>query len=282
MPQQLNNKVVIITGAAGGFGRVLVQAFLAAGAKVLAMDIDQRGLASLVNALPDVQSALRIEVGDIAHYSACARAAEAAIEELGGLHILINNGAMGLGAIRDDHMKKPIDIREISPEMWQRFVAVNFSGAWNMTRACIDHMLDQQWGRIIHVTTSFFTMLRAGFQPYGPCKAGMEAMAASHAKEFTGTGVTVNVVVPGGPADTPMVPEGSGFNRKDLISPDVMAPPILYLCSEAARGITGNRYVAAEWNPHVPPAEMEAHGRAPIAWPDLAQTPVWPGGQPPG
>ena len=86
-------------------------------------------------------------------------------------------------------------------------------------------------------------MLRGGFQPYGPCKAGVEAMSAPHAKEFEGSGVTVNVVVPGGPADTPMVPAQSGFERKDLIPPEVMAPP--------------------------------------IAWEELAQSPVWPGGKPP-
>lgn len=282
MPGTLKDKVAIVTGAAGGFGRVLVHAFLGAGAKVLAMDVDQKGLATLASSLPGAGARLRIEVGDIAQYAACERAAGIAREDLGGLHVLINNAAMSMTIIREDCMKTGVDIREISPEMWQRFVAVNFSGAWNMTRACIDHMVEQQWGRIINVTTSFYTMLRAGFQPYGPCKAAMEAMSAAHAKEFGGTGVTVNVVVPGGPADTPMIPQGSGFNRKDLISPDTMAPPILFLCSEGARGITGNRYVAAKWNANTSPVEMEQACRAPIAWPDLAQSPVWPGGRPPG
>ena len=139
----------------------------------------------------------------------------------------------------------------------------------------------QRWGRIIDVTTSFFTMLRSGFHPYGPCKAGLEAMAAGHASEFAGTGVTVNVVVPGGPADTPMVPTESGIERSALIPPEVMAPPILWLCSEAANGITGNRYVAAKWDASLPAEQAERQCRAPIAWPDLAQSPVWPGGKPP-
>jgi NAD(P)-dependent dehydrogenase (short-subunit alcohol dehydrogenase family) len=157
---------------------------------------------------------------------------------------------------------------------------VNFSGAWNMTRACIEPLLEQRWGRIIDVTTSFFTMLRGGFHPYGPCKAGLEAMAAGHAAEFAGTGVTVNVVVPGGPADTPMVPAESGIDRRALIPATVMAPPILWLCSEAADGVTGNRYVAAQWNASLPDEEAERRCRAPIAWPELAQSPVWPGGKP--
>jgi NAD(P)-dependent dehydrogenase (short-subunit alcohol dehydrogenase family) len=105
-------------------------------------------------------------------------------------------------------------------------------------------------------------------------------MAAGHAKEFAGSGVTVNVVVPGGPADTPMVPPDSGFERSALIAPAVMAPPIVWLCSDAADGVTGNRYVAAEWDPNAPQDQVERRCRAPIAWPDLAQTPVWPGGKP--
>jgi NAD(P)-dependent dehydrogenase (short-subunit alcohol dehydrogenase family) len=196
------------------------------------------------------------------------------------VHILINNGAIGMGAVRPDHHVNLVGIREIEPQLWQRFVAVNFSGAWNMTRAAIEPLLEQRWGRIIDVTTSFFSMLRGGFHPYGPCKAGLEAMAAGHAKEFDGSGVTVNVVVPGGPADTPMVPPESGIDRNALIPPEVMAPPVLWLCSAAADGITGNRYVAANWNTSLPAEQAERQCRAPIAWPELAQSPVWPGGKP--
>ena len=56
-----------------------------------------------------------------------------------------------------------------------------------------------------------FTMLRAKFHPYGPSKAAMEAMSAGHAEEFAPDGITVNVVVPGGPADTAMVPARLGL-----------------------------------------------------------------------
>jgi NAD(P)-dependent dehydrogenase (short-subunit alcohol dehydrogenase family) len=185
-----------------------------------------------------------------------------------------------LGVIRGDVFTKPVDIGEITPALWQRFVAVNFTGAWNMTRAAIDPMRAQRWGRIISVTTSFFTMLRGGFQPYGPAKAGLEAMACAHAEEFAGSGITVNVVVPGGPADTPMVPPEAGFKRENLIPPSVMAPPILWLCSEAANAVTGNRYVASHWDASLPPQQAEQRCRAPIAWPQLAQDPVWPGGKP--
>jgi NAD(P)-dependent dehydrogenase (short-subunit alcohol dehydrogenase family) len=246
------------------------------------LDVDEERLHALSTTVGSVgaQRFLSLRV-DIADYTECERAVAQARAALGGLHILINNGALGMGAIRTDCMTRLIDIEEITPAMWQRFVAVNFTGAWNMTRAAIAPLRAQRWGRIINVTTSLFTMLRGGFQPYGPCKAGVEAMAAAHAKEFASSGITVNVVVPGGPADTPMVPPESGFQREQLIAPSVMSPPMLFLCSDEAGSITGNRYVASHWDNELPPAEAEARCRAPIAWSELAQNPVWPGGMPP-
>jgi NAD(P)-dependent dehydrogenase (short-subunit alcohol dehydrogenase family) len=282
MPQgSLRGKVAIITGASGGFGRVLTHALLGAGAKVAALDVSADALRELTAQLPEAGAdRLLTQVVDIADYTACEQAVANATRQLGGVHILINNAALGLGVIRSGVFSKPIDIREITPALWQRFVAVNFSGAWNMTRAVIEPMRAQRWGRIITITTSFFTMLRGGFQPYGATKAGLEAMAAAHAQEFADGGVTVNVVVPGGPADTPMVPPDSGFKREDLIPPSVMAPPIVWLCSEAADGVTGNRYVASHWDTSLAGDQAEQRCRAPIAWPQLAQNPVWPGGKP--
>lgn len=278
----LDDRVAIVTGAAGGIGRALVGALREAGASVAALDVDEAGLASLRDAATHAQDApaLLTRVCDIGDPDACEAAVEAAVSALGGVHILINNAALGMGVIRTDHMTRLVSIEEIEPRVWQRFAAVNFSGAWFMTRAVIGHLLAQRWGRIVNITTSFFTMLRGGFHPYGPCKAGLEAMSAGHAEEFAGSGVTVNVVVPGGPADTPMVPAEAGFDRAALIRPATMAPPIVWLCSEEGGARTGYRFVAAHWDASLPPAEAEAASRAPIAWPELAQTPVWPGGKP--
>lgn len=280
--QMLVNKVALVTGAAGGFGRVLVKAFAEQGARVCALDVDAGSLSALHSALPEpMRSRVLTLVADISDYAACEQAVARAKTELGGVHILVNNAALSMGLISMEYMQKPEQILDITPDIWQRFVAVNFTGSWNMTRACITPMLAQRWGRIIDITTSFYSMLRGGFQPYGPCKAGLEAMAAAHASEFAGTGVTVNVVIPGGPADTPMVPQESGYARKDLIQPGVMTPPIVWLCSPAADDITGNRYIAADWDAGLAPALAEQRCRAPVAWPQLAQHPVWPGGAAP-
>ena len=66
-----------------------------------------------------------------------------------------------------------------------------------------------------------------------------------------------------------MIPPESGFDRRSLISPAVMAPPIVWLCSDAADGITGNRYIAAKWDTALPPETAERRCRAPAGWPGL-------------
>lgn len=267
----LQGRTVLLTGAAGGIGRVLVEAFLAFDARVTAADVDAKGLAQL-KAVPN----LATRVLDISDPAACEKAVRETDPD-----VLINNGALGMNALREDCMTNLVRIEEIQPEFWDRMIRVNLSGAWYLTRAAVPSMRRRGWGRIINVTTSFFTMLRGRFHPYGPAKAGLEAMSAGHASEFEGTGITVNVVVPGGPADTPMVPAASGIKREDLVPPAKMAPPILWLCTRDADGVTGKRYIAAQWDDGLPAEMARAASEAPIGWPDLAGAPVWPGGKPP-
>ena len=282
MDTKLEGKVAIVTGAAGGFGRELVRGLLGAGAKVAALDVDGKRLDELAGMHEESVGTGRLVITrtDISRYEECEAAVAEIRASLGGLHILVNNGALGMGIIRVDHMTELVGIHEITPEVWDRFVTVNLSGAWYMTRAAIDGLLAQRWGRIVNVTTSFFTMLRGRFHPYGPAKAGLEAMSAGHASEFEGRGVTVNVVVPGGPSDTPMVPMEAGFDRSTMIPPSAMVPPVLWLCSEAGGAHTGDRYVAANWDAGADPDAAAEGCRAPIGWPDLARNPVWPGGRP--
>ena len=280
--QMLSGRTALVTGAAGGIGREFVRALLRADTNVMAADVADAGLEQLAETMAGEGLGQRLTIChlDISDQRACAEAVEATRDRFGLLDILVNNGALGMGAIRDDHMNNLVGIEEITPQTWDRFVAVNFSGAWYLIHAAVPAMKRTGWGRIITVTTSFFSMLRGKFHPYGPVKAGLEAMAAGHAKEFEGTGITVNVIVPGGPTDTPMVPASSGLNRADLIPPVQMTYPLLWLCSAEADRVTGNRYVAAKWDATAPIELARSASEAPIAWPELATAPVWPGGTP--
>jgi len=72
------------------------------------------------------------------------------------------------------------------------------------------------------------------YPTYGPSKAALEALSAIMAKDLDGTGVTVNVLVPGGITNTPMIADEAGFARATMIQPEVMAPPLVWLDSDMA------------------------------------------------
>jgi NAD(P)-dependent dehydrogenase (short-subunit alcohol dehydrogenase family) len=271
-------RAVLVTGAAGGIGQALCRAFVAAGMRVGVCDVNEAGADRLAGALGR-DNAVAV-AADVADPAACARAVAVVADRFDGLFALVNNAGLGTGMIRRDHFARPITFEEVSIEIWHRFIDTNLNGPFHMTSAAMPLFRAAGAGRIVNVTTSFFTMLRKGFYPYGVAKAGLEAWTASLGAELDGSGITANVVVPGGPADTPMVPADNGIDRAALIRPEVMAPPMLYLFSDAAAGVTARRFVAAHWDASLPPGQAAFLAGAPAAWPDLARNPVWPGGRP--
>jgi len=107
-------------------------------------------------------------------------------------------------------------------------------------------------------------MVHQGSSPYGSSKAAHEAATMSWAKDWEGTGVTVNVIEPGGGADTALIPGGVvGERTSRLLSPSVMVPPALWLCSDLSNGTTAKRYIGKNWHPDAPIAEGEAQARCP-------------------
>ena len=107
MDMELEGKVAIVTGAAGGFGRALVRALLGAGAKVAALDVNEKRLDDLAATHAEASGVGRLVTArtDIARYEECEAAIAHTRERLGGLHILVNNGALGDGC----HPHRPHD-----------------------------------------------------------------------------------------------------------------------------------------------------------------------------
>jgi NAD(P)-dependent dehydrogenase (short-subunit alcohol dehydrogenase family) len=275
---ELNHRIALITGAAGGIGQCLARAFVGAGMRVALCDTSKEGLLRLQGEL-GAERTIMLPL-DVSDADACRDSVDRTIGHFGHLDVLVNNAAVGMSAVRVDHMRRTVQIEDISPDLWARFMAVNLSGPFYMAHAAVPGMRARKFGRIINVTTSYFTMLNPGFSPYGPAKSGLEAWSASLAGELKGAGITVNVVVPGGPTDTPMVPDDGSIERSQMIRPEKMAPPMLHLASDAGGAITGMRFVAAKWDSGVAVADAIAASAAPAGWPDLATNPVWPGGGP--
>ena len=111
---------------------------------------------------------------------------------------------------------------------------------------------------------------------YGPSKAALEALNAIMAKDLNGTGVTVDVLVPGGATNTPMISDEAGFERAKLTQPEVMAPPLVWLVSDADAQVTGRRFLGVHWDLKLPPEEAAEKAGAPVAWTSIATMPITP------
>jgi 3-oxoacyl-[acyl-carrier protein] reductase len=278
--RSLQGKVAIITGAGSpiGLGHAMTVGLVRAGARVALLDINATWLeqsASEMRAIGGDDCVLPL-VANITDPASVEQAVQQTIVTLGGLHILINNA--GINQRSEGFTSEGAgNFWHISPEAWNRVVAVNLSGAFFMARAVVGHMMAQGWGRIIGVTTSMDTMWRKGGTPYGPSKAGHEALVAAMAQELEGTGVTANVLVPGGATYTNMTASNTAYDKEKLIQPDVMQAPVVWLASEASQAFTGRRIIAYFWDERLPLAERLEKASAPAAWPQLGRQAIFPG-----
>ena len=275
MQARSGGRVVLVTGAAGGIGRVMTAALLKDGHAVAAVDRDADALKRLATAheAPETKGRLHTIAEDLELEFGCLAAVEAARAHFGTVEAVINNAGIGMGSIRPDADSRLPTIEELTPDIWDPFLAIFVRAPATITRALVPYMKQGGWGRIVNNTTSYLTMMRV--LPYGAAKAALEAMSAVWAKELTGSGITVNVLVPGGPTDTPMVPDASGWPRDKMLRPEIMGAPAAWLISDASSGFTGQRIVAARWDASLPATEAAAKSSRAIGWPELGADAVW-------
>jgi NAD(P)-dependent dehydrogenase (short-subunit alcohol dehydrogenase family) len=266
----LTDLVAIITGGGAGIGRRLVHALLGAGAKVVAADINREALEELKQINAQALDNLRCCVVDLTEADGPPTVVAEALRSFGKINSLVNNAGIGRVFYAKNFLVDPPKAWEISIEVWRHFFEVNTLSAIRMTQEVVPQLLAEGWGRIINVTTSLDSMLHAGSGPYGPSKAALESFSAVVGNELAGTGVTVNVLIPGGPVDTAMIPNVEGVARPALLDPDVMVAPLLWLMSPESDGVTGRRFRANRWNPNRPPEVAATEAGAPIAWSSIA------------
>jgi NAD(P)-dependent dehydrogenase (short-subunit alcohol dehydrogenase family) len=240
----LRDRVAIVTGGGRGIGRAIALGYARAGAQVVISVARNRAEADAVveesRSLPGKVEAVQADVtasGDV------DRLVEGALSHTGHIDVLVNNAARGMRSVHERFMSEPQQFWEADPEAWRMVIETNIVGVFLTSRAVMPHMLAAGRGSIVNVTINEQTMVRRGFSPYGPSKAALEAMTEVWAQELDGTGVVINLLLPGGATATGMVPEEVPDGVK-LLSPEIVVPGALHL---AVTERSGQRIVGSEW-----------------------------------
>ncbi|MEM9105202.1 MAG: SDR family oxidoreductase [Pseudomonadota bacterium] len=263
---RLNNRTVLITGGARGLGRSMALALASAGARVAVTgSTDSDALRRTATDLRELAGAERCLafVSDVTDDLEAVASVERCIDSFGQLDVLVNNAGRGLRLISETFNTEPTRFWEADREAWETIVNVNINGTFAMAKAAVPHMLERGFGKIINVSTSDITMVRRGYSPYGPSKAFVEAASRAWAQELAGTGVDVNVLLPGGAADTDILPPSPDKKGADgnLLPVTVMDEAIVWMVSEASDGRTGERYIGRLWDG--PDAARDQHADKP-------------------
>jgi 3-oxoacyl-[acyl-carrier protein] reductase len=235
------SRAVLVTGASRGIGRAVARAFAERGDRVAIHHRDSAALAAEVLAgLPG--SGHTVVGADLADPEAVRRMVEAAAADLGGLDVLVNNAGI--------YLWHPVT--EVSYEQWQdiwrQTMAVNLTGAANVTWCAVQHMR-HTGGRIVNVSSRGAFRGEPRHPAYGASKAGLNAFGQSMARALAPLGISVATVAPGY-VETEMAAEDLNSARGDEIraqspfnrvaTPEEIAAAVVYLASDEAEWASGS------------------------------------------
>jgi NAD(P)-dependent dehydrogenase (short-subunit alcohol dehydrogenase family) len=239
---------IIVTGASRGLGRAMALGLLEAGARVALVSTGPGGpldqtLALAEKAAPPTH--WTPVFGDLRDPAQCARIAAEARAAFGAVEMLVNNAAVPMSGDGPSFW-------DIEPDDWIRMTRTNCDTIFFMSRAVAPAMRAAGFGKIVNISSSDRSLVRPRFTPYGPSKAFVEACSRAWAEELRGSGVTMNVLCPGGVVDTAADVTGQNATGKKFLPAAVMVPPLLWLASDESNSVTGQRFLANLWDEKLP------------------------------
>jgi NAD(P)-dependent dehydrogenase (short-subunit alcohol dehydrogenase family) len=217
----MDGKIIVVTGAAGALGKVVVEVALARGARVAGLDYGSSQVATTPH---------RIEFGgvDLSDAAQATQAIEAAAAHFGRIDALVNiAGGFAFEAVAEG-----------DPKTWQRMYALNVLTALNASRSAIPHLTASDSPRIVNVGAMGALQAGAGMGAYAASKAGVHRLTEALAAEWKGK-INVNAVLPSTidtPANRASMPKAD-FGK--WVKPQELAEVILFLVSDAASAVTG-------------------------------------------
>jgi len=247
---KLAGKVAIITGGGRGLGRAIALRFVEEGAAVALTGTGREHLEATAREIAAAGGRSLAVVADVAKEPDVVRMVAATVGEFGGLDILVNNaGIAGPTA----------SVAEAKCEDWERTLAVNLTGAFLCSKHALPHLIAQKGGRILNITSVAGLIGYAMRSPYAASKWGMIGLTRSLALEVGANGITVNAIAPGSVRGerianvvrdraTSLGKSTAEIERefyveptalKRMLDPEEIAATAVFLCSDDARGITG-------------------------------------------
>ncbi len=242
----LAERRALVTGGTSGLGLAMARALAVAGARVAVTSRSAERAQTVAAELG--ASAVGVEL-DVRDTGSVSRAVESVFGEFGGLDLLVSNAGIGMRTVNPRFMTESQPFWEVSPDGFRDVLATKATGTFLVAREVVPRMLGDGAGRVVTISMNEQTMTRAGFVPYGPSGAAVEALARVMAADLADTPVTSNVLLPGGATATGMVAEQvPDALRATLLDPAIMGPPIVWLASDDAAGVHDERIIARDFD----------------------------------
>lgn len=198
MSNHVAGKVIVITGAAGGFGRLVAQKTAALGARVVGADVDEAALQATVASIAEQGGAARGVLADVSDRTQMKQLAAAAVEHFGAIDVMVNNAGVMPLAFFADH--------EQAAEAWDRCIDINLKGVMNGIICVHDQMIAQGRGHIVNLSSIYGNYPVAGAAVYGATKAAVNVLSEALRQESQGR-IKVTTIRPTG---VPLTGLGAG------------------------------------------------------------------------